>query len=90
MSLDAIKARLGALGPRALENLTPSVRRLVLDDLPLLIQLAHSAQRFSKNVPFGMGAMTDKAHNSLEQCITALGMKKTYDEMLPAAARAGS
>ncbi len=79
MNLDAIRARLGSIGPRALDNLPGSVRRLIEDDMPKLIVLAERIQ---------IGHEYDCEACPLCDAIEAINGRRP--EELPAAARAGS
>ncbi len=44
MSIEAIKSRLGSIGPRARDNLPGSVRRILDEDMPRLIAVAEAAR----------------------------------------------
>ncbi len=48
MNLDAIKSRVGAQSPATLERLTPSVRKLLTEDVPKLIEIAEAAWVFTQ------------------------------------------
>lgn len=43
LNIEGIAARHGSLGPRALDALSPAVRRLVDEDLPALLRVARAA-----------------------------------------------
>lgn len=43
MTVDAIKSRLGSIGPRAMQGCPNSVQRILREDLPQLLEIAELA-----------------------------------------------
>lgn len=74
MSLNAIKSRLGAIGPTQLSTLGKGARRLLEEDLPKLIAIASYAQSLFAE---------DGAFESISHLLAAFRLKDSLDALTP-------
>jgi len=88
MTIEAMKARCGSVGPRALDNLPLSVRRIIEDDMKQLIRVAELSPKVLRLAEAEYGDDYDEAIPQLRDALAALG-RRSIDDMLPTAMRPG-